>query len=111
MSKEHSEYIDNVDWMEQPFEWWKENDEPALTVIRISDKQGLNIMAAFADIYDSLRKRDIKNAINSLELVATTFIAMARGKIEQLMDRVIDSMVSNLDDELKELTEEPNGES
>lgn len=105
-----NEYDDIVDWIEQPFDWWKANREPAVTVIRINERQGLNIMAALSDIYDNLKQRDIKNAINSLELVATTFIAVARGKVEQLMERVIESMVDNIDSEFDKLIkEEGNG--
>lgn len=101
-------YDEDHSWLHHPFEWWIENEEPPVSVLNLNGKSGLNVMAALNDIYLSLKDRKVKEALTSLELLATSFIAVALGKSDVLIEAVTESTIdgTDFDAELSKLLEE-----
>ena len=103
------ELDDSINWLEQPFEWWVQNDEPILLAIPINNKSAINLMAGLYDAYTSIHDRDLKYAVKSLQALASTLIAKSTGRIDILLDEVAKDMASgDIDEEFQKMLGEMN---
>jgi hypothetical protein len=106
-------YDNSTNWLDHPFDWWVKNEEPALAIFPLTEKSGINLMAALHDIYVSIFEHDNKKALMDAEILASSIIAKSIGEVDILLEKVAEASVSNInfDDELMKMIEEDSNGS
>jgi len=106
-------YDNSTNWLDHPFDWWVKNDEPTLAIFQLTQKCGVNLMAALHDIYVSIFEHDNKKALMEMEVLASSIIAKCIDKVDLLLEKVAEATISEIDfdDELiKILKEDSDGD-
>jgi len=105
-------YDNSTNWLDHPFDWWVKNNEPPLAIFQLTQKSGVNLMAALHDIYVSIFEHDNKKALMEMEVLASSIIAKSIDEVDLLLEKVTEATVSEIDfdDELiKMLKEDSDG--